>query len=83
MLNKAFLKDIKKYKPIAGMEDIYVSFIHYYYKERMSGKNDLRKQILSQIAVLNKRTTKLRELLLNEELEAGDYRLMKLRMKKR
>jgi hypothetical protein len=27
--------------------------------------------------VLNKRTTKLRELLLNEELEAGDYRLMK------
>ncbi|MFP5081655.1 recombinase family protein [Pedobacter sp. JCM 36344] len=77
MLNKAFLKDIEKYKPLAGMEDVYVSFIHYYYKERMSGKNDLRKQILSQITVLNKRTTKLRELLLNEELEAGDYRLMK------
>ncbi|WP_457270360.1 recombinase family protein [Pedobacter sp. UYEF25] len=77
MLNKAFIKDIEKYKPLAGMEDVYVSFIHYYYKERMSGKNDLRKQILSQIAVLNKRTTKLRELLLNEELEAGDYRLMK------
>ena len=27
--------------------------------------------------MLNKRTAKLRELLLNEELEAGDYRLMK------
>ncbi len=77
LLNKVFLKDIEKYKAIAGMEDVYVSFINYYYKERMSGKNDLRKQILSQIAVLNKRTTKLREMLLNEELEAGDYRIMK------
>lgn len=77
MLNKEFLKDINKYQPLAGMEEVYVSFINYYYKERMSGKNDLRKQILSQIALLNKRTTKLRGLLLNEELEAGDYRLMK------
>ena len=77
LLNKEFLKDIEKYKPLAGMEDTYVNFINYYYKERMSGKNDLRKQILSQIAMLNKRTTKLRELLLNEELEAADYRSMK------
>ena len=71
MLNKEFLREIEKYKPIAGMEEIYVSFINYYYKERMSGKNDFRKQILSQIAVLNKRTTKLRELLLMKNWNQG------------
>ncbi|RZJ78393.1 MAG: recombinase family protein, partial [Chryseobacterium sp.] len=77
MLNDAFVKDIQQYKPISGMKEIYTKFIACYYKESISGKNELKKQIMSQISLLNNRAAKLRERLMSEEIEPSDYRLMK------
>lgn len=78
LMNEAFERDIQQYSPIPGMREIYTKFIAYYYKEQTSGKNEMKKQINSQIAMLNKRIAKLREMLMDDKLEAADYRLMKM-----
>jgi site-specific DNA recombinase len=78
VVNDAFLKQISEYMVRPGMEEIVrLSLLEKHY-DAVANKTDGRKDVVSQINRLSDRLTKAREHLMNDTIDAADYRVIKL-----
>jgi site-specific DNA recombinase len=78
VVNDAFMDQIKEYMVRPGMSEIIrLSFIEKFYDD-VSQKKDGRKEIVTQINKLAERMSAAREHLMNEVIDAADYRVIKL-----
>jgi site-specific DNA recombinase len=76
-VNKAVLKELAKYIPIPGMNELYKLVVLDIYKEYRGTAYDERKAIVEQIERLTTRLANARELLFDEKLDHSDFAIMK------
>jgi len=75
-VNLAFVKTIRKYMPKPGMSELYRHVVLDIYSDRNQNINE-QKNLLKKIETANNRIAKARTLLLSDDIEAADYRLIK------
>ena len=80
--NDLFSKELKKFVPRAGMVEAYKFILNKTYKLRTSTVGNEIKEISEQINKASSDIIKARNLLLNEEIEPGDYREIKIEREK-
>ena len=76
--NDAFVNELKKFKPHPGVVNLYKVIIGSAYKKQSAQQQDGSKQLIRDISKLNERLGKARELLLEGDIDAGDYRAIKV-----
>ncbi len=81
--NQLFSKELKKLMPRPGMGELYKEVINQLYKQKTQGQREDLKLIKEQLTKENQRLNTARDLLLNREIEAGEYRSMKAECEKR
>lgn len=74
--NKAVLKELVKYIPLPGMNELYKMVVMAIYKTQQGGNYSERKEV-QQIEQLNTRLANARELLLDGKLDHEDFSIMK------
>ena len=77
VVNEAFATELMEYLPRNGFEEIFTETISDAYTNQVGSILDGRKLYLSQIKELNKKIDKARDLLLDDEIEASDFRKIK------
>jgi site-specific DNA recombinase len=77
-VNTAFLKELKKFAPKAGIDEICKKAINNLYDVEYAIKGDGRNELLKNIEELNQRVSKAREYLLKGDLDGTEYRLIKV-----
>ena len=77
-LNNRFVEMLKRLSPAKGMIEIYAKVMDYHYGLSNKDTSGDRKIILSKIDTLNARISKGREMLMNGDLDASDYKIIKL-----
>lgn len=75
--NELFEKELRKYVARPGMGELYGDVITNLYKQKNQGQRDDFKQLKNELEQENLRLTKARNLLLNDEIDPADYRLIK------
>ena len=76
--NNAFVNELKKFKPHPGVVHLYKLIIGSAYKKQSAQQQNGSKQLVNEIRKLNDRLSKARELLLEGDIDAGDYRAIKV-----
>lgn len=77
-LNDSFKKELLHFVPKPGVAELYRMVINDIFKKDCSVELDGRKELLSQIQVENNRLTKALKLLLDDAIDSGDYKAIKL-----
>lgn len=77
VVNKAFADQLKEYVAKPGMEEVITLLLIEKFHDQVDNKEDGRKMIITQINKCNDRLAKAREHLLEEVIDAADYRLVK------
>jgi len=78
MVNDAFLLELKKLQPKPGLEELCAVTIETLYNNEYKVKGGYASQIMAEIAALNEKITKARNLLLNDQINSTDYKIIKL-----
>ena len=69
--------------PRVEMTEVYKLILKEEFKAQSKNKLEGRKQLIQQINQLDNTLSKGRNLLLNEVIDAADYRLIKMKLKKK
>ncbi len=75
--NKLFIRELKKFVPKRGMNDIYVISLKEAYYEQTQSQRIQRNQLLNQIEELNARLKNARVLVADQKLDPDDFRELK------
>ncbi|HEY8929833.1 MAG TPA: recombinase family protein [Mucilaginibacter sp.] len=78
IVNEAFLKQIKEFEVRPGMTEIVSLSLREKFYDDVSQKKDGRKDLVNQINLLTDKLSIAREHLMNEVIDAADYRIIKL-----
>ncbi len=81
--NQLFAKELKKFVPRPGMTELYTEYINQLYKQKTQGQREDLKLLKDQLETENRRLVKARDLLLNSEIEAAEYRDIKAECEKK
>ncbi|TZF93776.1 hypothetical protein FW781_19010 [Chryseobacterium panacisoli] len=81
IVNKAFEKEISKYKYSEGVKNILNEIILLNYNNLLKRSNNKNKNISDQIKILNERLTNAREKYLSDRLDFEDYSIVKTEYK--
>jgi len=76
-VNEAFALELLSYLPRKGYEEIFVETIADAYQNQVGSILDERKSYTKQIQELNKKIEKARDLLLDNDIDAVDFRAIK------
>lgn len=76
-VNEVFTGELKKFSPLPGMKELYAKVVEYHYGLKVKESNNFKRPLLTEIDEINKKMAKARELLISDEIDASDYRLMK------
>lgn len=76
-VNMAFVTELKKFVPKPGMSELFKEVISDLRKTSGTSRQEEKKKIISDITESNNRITKARELLLNDNIDPEDYKLIK------
>jgi site-specific DNA recombinase len=77
-LNKDFEDELKSYVPIPGMEKVFKEIICDVNVDEQQNFDAERKQLIADISEQNNTLTRLRALLLSDDIDIADYKAMKL-----
>lgn len=81
--NELFVKELRKYVPHPAVVDLSKMIIAKAYQIQFKRKQSGSKQIIEEIDKLNIKLSKARELLLNDAIDAGDYKDIKAQCESR
>ena len=70
-------KLLKKFIPMPGMEELYKQVIADIYKMQRGSNSDERQGISAQITKVQQKLTNARNLLVDEQIEAADFKIIK------
>jgi site-specific DNA recombinase len=76
-VNNAFVEELTRFIPRPGYSELFVQAVTDCYNDQTRAITDERKYLSKEIADSTNRMDKARELLLNDELDAGEYRRIK------
>jgi site-specific DNA recombinase len=76
-LNGLFIEELRKYVPKKGAEEIFTIAATDFFRDGQQQDLKQKKEIITQITEQNNKITKARELLLNGDIEADDFKKMK------
>ena len=76
-VNTAFNEAIQQYTLNAKYSELFIGVISDVYKSQNLTQNVSKSELLKEMNLLNGRTAKARELLLNGEIDSGDYKTIK------
>ncbi len=76
-VNDSFIKELSKCKLHPGMKELYKIILHDTYSEQSKNRTQELTKIKDEIARLNDRQNKARNLLLSDSLDPEDYRSIK------
>ena len=74
---------VNTFVPKPGMSELFKEVISDLCKKNGSGRQEEKKKIISNITENHNKITKARELLLTDNIDSEDYKLMKKNPKKR
>lgn len=75
--NNAFIKELTKYIPRPGMQELYIEVCKDVYKQRTKTDREDLTKLKEDLARESARLIKARDLLLNEEIDSADYKSIK------
>jgi site-specific DNA recombinase len=78
IVNEAFATELMEYLPRNGFDEIFVETISDAYTNQVGSILDERKTYSGQIRALNQKIERARDLLLDNEIEATDFRAIKI-----
>ena len=78
-----FAKELRKFIPRPGMPEVYTEVISSLYRSQTKGQREDLKLIRQELEVVNTRLVKARNRLLDDELDAADYRAIKSECEKK
>jgi len=76
-INDTFVEELKKFKPHSGIVDLYKVIIGNVYKKQSTQQQNGSKQLVDEINKINEKLNKARQLLLSEDIDPIDYRIIK------
>jgi site-specific DNA recombinase len=76
-LNQLFIDELKKYVPRPGMREMYNEVCNRLYKQKEMGERDDLRGLKNELERETSRLSRARDLLLNNDIEASDYRVIK------
>jgi site-specific DNA recombinase len=76
--NDKFVEELQKFKPHAGVIDLYKIVVGKAYKNYSSQQQNGSKLLVDEMKKINDRLTKARQLLLSEDIDPIDYRTIKM-----
>ncbi len=76
--NDTFVEELKKFKPHPSIVDLYKVIIGNAYKKQSAQQQNGSKQLVDEMNKINERLNKARQLLLSEDIDAIDYRTIKV-----
>lgn len=76
-INDAFVSEIKRYTPHPLVVELFKEVVQDVYQSDTSSRTTEKKQLLQEIETQNKRLTKARSLLLDDAIDATDYKTIK------
>jgi site-specific DNA recombinase len=76
--NSLFIRELKKYVPNRGLNEIYVITIKEAYSEQTKSQFGDRKKVLNQLEEINTRLKNARTLLAYHKIDAEDFRELKI-----
>jgi site-specific DNA recombinase len=77
LVNNAFLEELTQIMPRKGYSELFVETVTDCYNNQTRSVREERKDLIHQINELTLRTDKARDLLLLDEIEAGEFRRIK------
>ncbi|MGA9648687.1 hypothetical protein [Pedobacter sp.] len=77
-VNEAFCVELMGYLPRAGFEEIFVETIADAYQNQVDSILDDSKSYINQIKDINKKIERARDLLLDNDIDAIDFRSIKV-----
>ncbi len=77
LVNNAFLEELTQFMPRSGYSELFVETVTDCYNNQTKSIREERKDLIQQINEHTTRIDKARELLLLDELEAGEFRKIK------
>jgi len=75
--NDSFVSELGKYVPNEGIAEIYKAVIKDIYHHATGSQSDGKRELLNQIQIENDRLAKARKLLLDDTIDANDYKTIK------
>jgi len=81
--NEIFEKSLEKYKPLEGMQELYRRVIANEYETSLKGRGKKKQGTQLEIEALKLKLTKVRDLLMADEISPDDYREMKNGLEKK
>ena len=75
--NKIFEKQLALFCPRIDAIELYIAIITQVYRDRTQGGVNFKKEILQDIEKYTEKVTKARTLLLNDDIEAADFKAIK------
>jgi site-specific DNA recombinase len=78
-----FSKELKKFIPRPGMTEVYKEVIQSLYKKQSRGGREDLREIREELELLNKRIAKARDRMIDDELDAADYKAVKTECEKK
>ncbi len=76
-VNTSFVIQLRKFIPKPGMSELFKEIVSDLYKDTGKHRQEERKKIISEVTENNNRITKARELLLKDNIDPEDYKLIK------
>jgi DNA invertase Pin-like site-specific DNA recombinase len=76
-VHEEILKDLRRYIPLPGMNQLYKTVLLDVYKNYSGGVKDERRLIADQIGAINLKLSNARELLFDGKLDSDDFAIMK------
>ncbi|WPV01913.1 recombinase family protein [Mucilaginibacter sp. cycad4] len=77
VVNEEFIEHLKYFSPEPAMTEVYAEVVDFHYHLKMKDGGLYKKQWLSEIEEVNKHLTRARGMLVNEDIDPRDYRLIK------
>jgi site-specific DNA recombinase len=77
MVHDGIEKLLKKFVPLPGMEELYKQVIADIYKMQRGNSSDERQGISAQIVKVQQKLTNARNLLVEDQIEAADFKIIK------
>lgn len=76
-LNKDFVRELQKFVPKPGMSELYKQVVCDTFSDNKKNFDENRKQLVAEISDQNNMLTKIRALLLSDDIDVADYKIMK------
>lgn len=76
-LNKDFVRELQKIVPKPGMAELYKQVVCDTFGDNKKNFDENRKQLVAEISDQNNMLTKIRALLLSDDIDVADYKIMK------